>query len=71
MFADSQVVVDQMNGASRVHSHKLMAQYRRSRQLAGQFAVLSFEHIPREWNVLADAMAEDAVLRVEARSRNA
>jgi ribonuclease HI len=67
LFADSQVVVDQMNGASQVHSKKLLAQYRRARQLAGQFAALSLVHIPREQNVLADAMAEDAVLRALAK----
>jgi ribonuclease HI len=69
VFADSQVVVDQMNGASTVRSGRLQPLYQRAQRLAKQLAMVSFTHIPREWNVLADAMAEDAVLRATGEMR--
>ena len=67
VHADSQVVIDQMNGASAVRSQKLAPRYRQARQMVQQFAIVRLRHIPREWNVLADAMAEDAVIRDELR----
>ena len=70
VFSDSRLVVEQMRGWIRVHSDNLRPLHRRARQLAGQFERISFTHIPRERNQLADAIADDAIAtRAPAESR--
>jgi ribonuclease HI len=63
VFSDSRVVVEQMRGWMRVNSHHLRPLHRKARQLAEQFERISFTHIPRERNQLADAIADDAIAR--------
>ncbi len=60
-FSDSRVVVEQMRGWMRVHSDNLRPLHRKARQLAERFERISFTHIPRERNQLADAIADDAI----------
>ena len=61
VFSDSRVVVEQMRGWMRVHSDHLRPLHRQARQLAERFERISFTHIPRERNQLADAIADDAI----------
>ena len=63
VYSDSRIMIDQMNGAARVHSPGLRAQHRRATALLKRLPRVVLAYVPREWNVLADAMAEDAVLR--------
>jgi probable phosphoglycerate mutase len=61
LWADSRLVVEQMRGWISVHSPNLRPLHRQAKHIAGQFAQISFTHIPRERNQLADAIADDAI----------
>jgi ribonuclease HI len=59
IFSDSQIVVDQMCGRASVRSPRLRELAARLRRLAAGFTQISFRHIPRERNRLADALAAE------------
>lgn len=61
IFSDSRVVVDQMNGRAAAHAPALRQAQSRLRTLAARFRKVSFRHIGREQNRLADALAFEAV----------
>ncbi len=61
VFSDSRVVVEQMSGWIRVNSLALKELHRRARVLAERFEQVTFTHIPRERNQLADAIADEAI----------
>ncbi len=63
VFSDSRVVVEQMTGIIRVNHDVLKRLHRRATDAARRFGRVTYTHIPRELNVLADAMAEEAVLQ--------
>lgn len=63
VFSDNLVVMAQMAGAMRVNHDSLKQLFQRAKGLERRFASVTYMHIPRELNVLADAMAEEAVLR--------
>jgi probable phosphoglycerate mutase len=63
VFSDSKLVVEQMRGLYRVHHDRLRALHRRAGALVEQFERVTFTHISRERNQLADAIADDAVAR--------
>jgi ribonuclease HI len=54
LFADSQLVVNQMNGFYKVKNQELAPLYRELKELANSFEEISFTHVPRELNKLAD-----------------
>ena len=66
---DSEIVIYQMKGRFSVHSPALKTLHREACARLPQFAALSFAHVRREQNGLADALASDAsfgrVWRVE------
>jgi ribonuclease HI len=61
LYSDSQVMVFQMNGRARTHASGLKQAQIRVRALLVQFDRVTFHHIPREENRLADALANDTV----------
>ncbi len=61
VFSDSRLVIEQMRGWIRVRSEPLRRLHRRARALVERFERVTFTHISRERNQLADAMAEEAV----------
>ncbi len=61
IVSDSEVIVRQMMGQSRVLSGRLKSLHQEACAAAGQFAQVSFRHIPREENHLADALATEAL----------
>jgi len=61
LYSDSQVMVMQMNGRAMTHASGLKQAQIRVRALLIQFDKVSFHHIPREENRLADALACDTV----------
>ena len=63
VFSDSRLVVEQMRGWISVHSHNLRPLHRQAQRIARQFERISFTHIPRERNQLADAIADDAIAK--------
>jgi len=61
VFSDSRVVVDQMNGKAEAHAPGLQRARTRLRVLIESFPHVTFHHIAREQNRLADALAFEAV----------
>ncbi len=60
---DSELVVKQMRGEYRVKHPVLKEQYARLVQNAGGFKSVSFAHVRREQNKVADALANEAMDR--------
>ena len=59
--ADSQLLVRQLNGQYKVRSRSLMPLVLRARQMLQEFASWKAEHVPREMNSRADALANEAM----------
>ncbi len=62
IVSDSEVVVRQMQGQSRVLSQRLRQLHQETCASSGQFRQVTFRHVPREENHLADALATEALL---------
>ncbi len=62
VYTDSRLVAEQMRGWISVHSPTLKPLHRRARELCQRFPIVTIEHIPREHNQLADAIAAEAVV---------
>jgi len=61
--ADSQLLVRQLNGQYKVKSRSLMPLVLRARQILQEFASWEAQHVPREMNSRADALANEAMDR--------
>lgn len=59
---DSEVVVGQMNGKFGVRSKGLKPWHQRACHLARQLGQVSYHHVPRQRNRLADALANEALV---------
>ena len=56
MRLDSLLVVNQMNGIYAVKNHDLLPVHRRIQALLSKFERITFTHVPREHNTLADGI---------------
>ncbi len=61
IFSDSLILVQQMRGEAATRSPELRKKQAELRRLAQGFALVRFQHIPRERNRLADALANEVV----------
>ena len=61
--SDSQLLINQLTGRYRVKSEHLQPLHRRARSLGAGFERITFEHVPREQNSAADALANLGVDR--------
>jgi probable phosphoglycerate mutase len=61
--SDSELLVQQMQGNYKVKSATLRPLHEQARRLAGQFAYVTFEHVPRAQNAEADRLANEALDR--------
>jgi len=61
VLADSELLVRQMNGVYRVKSPDLQERYLKAKALITRFSRARIEHIPREQNREADALANEAI----------
>jgi len=59
--SDSEIVVRQMQGQFSVRSPALKKSHRRACALLRNIPITSFTHIPRDHNLLADALAKEAL----------
>jgi len=59
--ADSELVIRQVTGRYKVKSPGLIPLYQKVRELSGRFDRIAFEHVPREQNKRADALANMAL----------
>ena len=65
VFADSELLVKQMNLVYRVKHPNLKPLYQKAKQLAHRLEVVKYVHVYREQNKAADALANEAMdLRV-------
>ena len=61
VFADSELLVKQLNGQYRVKNEGLKPLYARASSLLRGFARSKVSHVRREFNAAADAMANEAM----------
>ena len=61
VYLDSAVVVGQMNGECGVRAKSLKPWHRRACHLAQRLDQVTFHHVPRKRNRLADALANEAL----------
>lgn len=61
VYMDSQLVINQINGLYKIKNAELKPHYERIKILAQEFDKISFTHVPRELNKLADAMVNQAL----------
>ncbi len=54
---DSQLIVSQLNGSYQVRNPLLLRNYLKVRLLERYFEIISYDHIPRSYNHLSDALA--------------
>ena len=59
--SDSQLLIRQRNGSYKVKSRRLMPLFLRVKELLSDFTSWHAEHIPREENTRADALANQAM----------
>lgn len=71
LVSDSEVMVRQMQGLSRVNSPKLKQLHARACEAVAHFRQVQFRHVSRSENLLADALATEALhgRLVQLRSR--
>lgn len=62
IISDSEVVVRQMQGQSRVLSGRLKRLHQEACKRVGSFQSVTFRHVLRDQNSLADALATEALL---------
>jgi len=68
-YLDSLIVVNQMRGRFAVRSPALRSLNGQARRLARRFRQVTFTHVPRKRNRLADALANEAVDRARTRRK--
>lgn len=64
--ADSELVIRQMRGVYKVKSPSLRPLYAEVLRLAGRFDSVTYEHVPRDRNTVADALANQAMDQQQA-----
>jgi ribonuclease HI len=67
-FLDSLIVVNQMRGRFAVRSPALQRLHAKARQLAGGFRQVTYTHVRRKRNRLADALAGEAADKAKRES---
>lgn len=60
-FLDSELVVEQLSGKYKVKNSGLLPLFREILKLTNKFSNISFSHIPREKNKLADRLVNEAI----------
>lgn len=61
VFLDSELLVHQMNGRYQVKHADLKPLYEEAKRYASQIPHISFAHVPRSQNHIADALANEAL----------
>jgi ribonuclease HI len=68
VYMDSLLVVNQMNGVFKIKNPDLMQLYKVTKDLVACFDEVSFTHVPREMNKLADAKVNEVLDTTENQS---
>jgi len=59
--ADSEFMIRQMTGQYRVKNEKIIPLYQEAKTLAAAIPSLNFEHVRREFNKVADQLANESI----------
>jgi ribonuclease HI len=59
--ADSQLMIRQLEGRYKVKDAKLRPLYQRARELLSKYERVDLQHVPREENIVADALVNAAL----------
>lgn len=70
VYMDSELIVKQMNGEYRVRDATLQPLYEEARAAAAQLPLVTFTHVPRGKNALADKLANEALDEQEKARRH-
>ena len=57
VLIDSQLMVCHLNHVYTIRNHVLLSLFQRVRLLERSFEIITYKHIPREHNVVADSLA--------------
>jgi len=66
VYMDSLLVVNQMKGTFKVKNRDLLPVHNAIKQLVGQFEKVTFTHVPRELNKLADTVVNNILDSAES-----
>jgi ribonuclease HI len=69
VYMDSELIVLQMTGQYRIKNAQLLPLYTEARALAARLRQVTFMHVPRGNNALADRLANEALNERAARER--
>jgi ribonuclease HI len=61
VYMDSDLIVNQMRGSYKVRHPDLEPLWREARQLVSALPAVTFDHVPRAQNALADRLANEAL----------
>lgn len=61
VYMDSELIVNQMRGMYKVRHPDLAPLWRKARELVSALPAVTFEHVPRAQNALADRLANEAL----------
>jgi ribonuclease HI len=61
VYLDSMLVVNQVNGTWKMKNQELVPHHQAIRQLVLRFETITFSHVPRAMNALADAMVNECL----------
>ena len=61
VFLDSQLLVSQLNNYNRVRDPWLFRKFLCTKQMVREFSSITFTHVPRNLNSVADQMANDVL----------
>lgn len=61
VYLDSMLVVNQVNGSWKMKNQELLPHHQAVRNLIPQFDKVTFTHVPRAMNALADAMVNECL----------
>ena len=63
VFMDSKLIVEQMNGNWKVKNANIKPLFERAKNIAEQFTVISYHHVRRKKNTVADSIANEVMDR--------
>lgn len=61
VFIDSKLIVEQMSGNWKVKNANIKPLFERAKNIAEEFTVISYHHVRREKNTVADSIANEVM----------
>lgn len=61
VFADSELIVKQINGEYKVKNERMQVLHKKAIELFGNFNSWTLNHVPREKNIIADKLSKEGM----------